>query len=476
MVAWSLADFEGFYDKLNIHFDLVIGESFYFQAGDAFVDGCLADGRAMVFSAGDAAAAVARLDARLAAKKIGAPERDTLAAAAQKDVGAVVIPLDRDERLVVRRADGRSIYATRDLGAVLLRREIFGMTSGVYVTGQEQQVHFDRVFRASKVDRHRASRRRPASCTFFSASTSTTKTGKKLSSRDSVANVTQLLDDARAYFRGRDRRARRQGDADVESAARELAIGSLVFNDLKQDIKGPVEIDTTDLAATISGFEKSGAAYVVYAACRARSILRRAGLGPVHRRRSHRRRFTLDEQEVALLLKLQQLPGKVAAAARASNPSVLVRHLLEIATAYNSYYTVAPVIVDGTADPARLLITAALYRGARRRSAALPRHLPRRDLRARGVAVPLTSDVEGGHTPLRLADPDLCVMMRHAGPRRLNLQSCRMTARRLPVVPLSPGAAASALASRPAQADASATQASKPTRSVKRSAAATSRR
>ncbi len=357
MVVWSLADFAGFYDNLNIHFDLVIGESFYFQAGDAFVDRCLADGRAMIFSAADAAAAVAKLDARLAAKTIGAPERDTLAAAAGKDVGAVVIPLDRDERLVVRRADGRSIYATRDLGAVLLRREIFGMNSGVYVTGQEQQVHFDRVFRASAVTGIAPVEVVSFLHVYFGFYVDS-KSGRKLSSRDSVANVTQLLDDARAYFRGRVGE-RAQGDADVESAARELAIGSLVFNDLKQDIKGPVEIDTADLAATIAGFEKSGAAYVVYAACRARSILRRAGVEPTSA--AEIERFSLDAQEVALLLKLQQLPLKVAAAARASNPSVLVRHLLEIATAYNSYYTVAPVIVDGTADPARLLITAAVY-------------------------------------------------------------------------------------------------------------------
>ncbi len=357
MVAWSLADFDHFYDSLNIHFDLVIGESFYFQAGDAFVDQCLADGRAMVFSAQDAAAATARIDARLAAKKIGEPERDTLAAAAQKDVGAVVVPLDRDERLVVRRADGRSIYATRDLGAVLLRREIFGMNSGVYVTGQEQQVHFDRVFRASAVTGIAPAGAVSFLHVFFGFYVDG-RTGKKLSSRDSVANVTQLLDDARAYFRGRIGE-RAVGDADVESAARELAIGSLVFNDLKQDIKGPVEIDAADLAATIAGFEKSGAAYVVYAACRARSILRRAGVAPVPAAQIEA--FTLDEQEVALLLKLQQLPGKVAAAARTSNPSVLVRHLLEIATAYNSYYTVAPVIVDGIADPARLLITAAVH-------------------------------------------------------------------------------------------------------------------
>ena len=376
MVAWSLADFDRFYESLNIRFDLVIGESFYFQAGDAFVERCLADGTAIVFTGDHADAATRKIDARLAAKKIAEPERDSLAAAARKDIGAVVVPLDRDERMVVRRADGRSIYATRDLGAIALRREIFGMNQGVYVVGQEQQVHFDRLFRAAAA----TSLAPAAEVAFLHLSFGfyvDAKTGRKLSSRDSVANVTQLLDDARAYFRQRVGE-RAASDADVESAARELAIGSLVFNDLKQDIKGPVEIDTSDTAATLAGFEKSGAAYVVYAACRARSILRRHGAAPVPA--SAIEAFMLDEQEVGLLMKLQQLPPKVELAARQANPSVLVRHLLDVATAYNSYYAAAPVIVDGVADPARLPHHLGRSGGTRRRTAAVPRDLPGGDL------------------------------------------------------------------------------------------------
>ena len=59
-------------------------------------------------------------------------------------------------------------------------------------------------------------------------------------------------------------------------------------------------------------------------------------------------------------LAIQQIPEKVAAAATQTNPSILVRHLLEVGKIYNSYYMVAPVIVDGVANPARLLITQAV--------------------------------------------------------------------------------------------------------------------
>jgi arginyl-tRNA synthetase len=358
MVEWSLAEFDHFYRNLNIHFDFIIGESFYFEAGDRLIDRYLAEGRAVVFTQELADEAVRDLDAQLAREDIAHAERESLAGYAAKDVGAVVIPLDRNERFVVRRADGRSIYATRDIGAIALRREIFDPTDMVYVVGQEQQVHFDRLFRAAYITglaTPEAIRFQHIYFGFYVDSA----TGRKLSSRDSVNSVTDLLTESISYFRSRiSDRGNNNTDQDLDQAARELAIGSLVFNDLKQDIKGAVEINVSDMQGTITSFEKSGAAYVVYAACRARSIMRRHGQKPV--RASEILNFQLSNQEVELLLKLQQIPEKIAAAAEQASPSLLVSKLLEIATIYNSYYTRAPVIVDGVADQARLLITLAV--------------------------------------------------------------------------------------------------------------------
>ena len=65
----------------------------------------------------------------------------------------------------------------------------------------------------------------------------------------------------------------------------------------------------------------------------------------------------MEAQEASLLLKLQELPARVAKAAEESNPTLLVRLLLEIAAIYNSYYTRVQVIKNGKADPARLLFT-----------------------------------------------------------------------------------------------------------------------
>lgn len=357
MVQWSLADFETFYNALDIHIDFVLGESFYFQAGNELVQTWLNTGKAVTFTEAMLAAEVARLDELLAAEKITSAERDRGEEAAAKDVGAVVVPLRDGARLVILRADGRSIYATRDLGAIGVRRALFDPTDITYVVGQEQKVHFDRVFQAAEA----TGLATPAEITFkhlFFGFYVDAGTRKKLSSRDSVSNVNQLLTASVEHFRNRVGERGDHGPAELEEAATQLAIGSLVFNDLKQDVKGAVEIATGDLQKTIGDFEKSGGAYVVYTACRARSILTKHG-GPVPAPQAISS-FELNAQEAALILKLLCLPERLAAAAEQTDPVVLVRYLLDVASAYNPYYAKYPVLKDGEANQARLTLTKAV--------------------------------------------------------------------------------------------------------------------
>src|SRR3954470_11622968 len=353
MVDWSLADFDAFYGALNLKIDLVLGESFYFEAGDRLIDDSLANGTALLYGRAHADADIAKLDAL----DIQPAEREKRAEAIEKDIGAVVVPIEGGERYVVRRADDRSIYSTRDLGAIRVRRELLDPSDFSYVVGQEQRVHFDRLFKAAEA-LGLAQADHPRFHHVWFGFYVDAKTGKKLSSRDSVSNVNQLLTRSIDYFRGRTAERGDQSPEEVAEAAHQLAVGSLVFNDLKQDIKGSVDIDTSDLEATIAGFERSGGAYMVYTACRARSILRRHGREP--ERAEAIAEFEIDAQEAALLLRLQQIPERVAAAAEQLNPTLLIRHLLDTAGVYNSYYMRAPVLTEGGANKSRLLITKAV--------------------------------------------------------------------------------------------------------------------
>lgn len=355
-IEWSLADFSMFYRALNIDFDLVVGESFYFDSGTEVVEDSINNGSAVVFTADLAECEKDSLRSAQATGQLSESELAVGEKATDKDVGAVVVPLGNGERFVVLRADGRSIYATRDLGAIKLRREMFDPTDIIYVVGQEQKVHFKRLFESA----YRLGLANPESLNLqhlYFGFYVDARTGKKLSSRDTVANVNDLLTKSIGYFRSRLSSRVDRAAAEVDKSASELAVGSLVFNDLAQDIKGSVAIDTENVNATIERFERSGGAYVVYSACRARGILRKYGATPP--RAKDFRDSIIDDQEAALLLKLQDLPEKTINSAEQSNPSTLVRHLLDTATIYNSYYSRAEVITNGVANPSRLLITQA---------------------------------------------------------------------------------------------------------------------
>lgn len=359
LVAVSLASFDEFYDQLGISFDFVLGESLYLQAGTAVVERALRDGTAVVYTRELADRDLAQLRARADDGTLSAQEYESAARAIAKDVGATVVPLDKGERYVVVRADGRSIYATRDIGAVEIRTDLFKATDLVYVVGQEQRVHFDRLFRAAErlgLIQDGLPRTLHVYFGFYVDATS----GKKLSSRDSVSNVMGLLAAAFDYFRASLSDRISGGEAEIAAAARALAVGSLVFNDLKKDLRSAVEIDSHDMQRTITEFERSGGAYVIYAAVRARSILRRVSdRGLAVEAVGSEGSEGLDDQEALLALRLLTLPDEIVAAAEQSNPSVLVRHMLEISNIYNSYYSRAHVISDETVNPVRYQLTKA---------------------------------------------------------------------------------------------------------------------
>lgn len=357
MVDWSLGDFERFYRSLDIHIDFLLGESFYVQASNALIDDAVQKHTAVQYSQEEAAADLRLVEQALQQQEVTEAEAQSQREAIRKDLGATVVRLSGGERYVVRRADGLSIYATRDLGAIQVRRELFAPTDIEYVVGQEQRVHFDRLFRAAYALGIVAPEQLRFKHIHFGFYVDA-RTGKKLSSRNTVANVNQLLAASVEHFRAKSAAHQALTETELAETARQLAVGSLIFNDLKQDVTSAVEIDTESLAATIAEFERSGGAYVVYTACRARGILRKCGDDLPRRESSDS--DEIDPQEVQLLLLIQQIPERVAAAAEKANPTLLIRQLLELAKLYSSYYARAKVLRDGAVDPRRLLFTRAV--------------------------------------------------------------------------------------------------------------------
>ena len=63
--------------------------------------------------------------------------------------GAMIVPLEEYDMppCIVAKKDGSSIYATRDLAAILYRKATYNFDRCLYVTGLEQKLHFAQVFK-----------------------------------------------------------------------------------------------------------------------------------------------------------------------------------------------------------------------------------------------------------------------------------------------------------------------------------------
>ncbi|MBI1975645.1 MAG: arginine--tRNA ligase [Candidatus Vogelbacteria bacterium] len=326
MVGWSRSEFDSFYARFGISFDHTIGESFFPARGQSIVEKGLAAGTVVNHD------------------------------------GAAVVPLEDDEYLVVRRSDGASVYATRDLAAIQYRISAFNPRKIAYVVGEEQSAYFRQLFRAAReigiVDGTERSLVHVALGLYVDAAT-----GAKLSSRGGAGDVFSLLEAAREHFAKKYASrayaaAAQLSREEIEANADMLARGSIIFNDLRKDRVHAVDLDP-DTNAMLGEFEESGGAYVMYALARARGIIRKYGK-KVETARSIET-LSLENDERALVKKLLQFPDLVLKAERTDNPGIIGNFVFELARDYQSNYARYPVLADGgLAAPHRLVITHAV--------------------------------------------------------------------------------------------------------------------
>lgn len=353
IIEWSLADFERFYEILDIRHDYLTSEALYANLGRDLVKESVAAGSVVLFDRKHADAEIASINAERAAGTLSDEVADKLVGEVEADIGAYVVPLENRERYVVLKGNESTIYATRDLAALRNRAETFKPVKMVYEVGQEQQDHFQKLFESSKkigfgegIDL----------CHVYHGYYVNEETKKKLSSRDGASNIMKLLTDTVAYFE-----AKYEGNAEFSAeekrrTARALGVGSIVFNDLKRDRKSPVGI-SNDTEKTIRAFEEAGGAYVVYASCRAKSILRKydKDVPSVDSLVASGVALELLDVEADLIKKLLDFPSVVEKAAKNDDPVRVTEYLLNLSGLYNSYYNAVPVLKGDNVE-ARLAI------------------------------------------------------------------------------------------------------------------------
>ncbi len=317
----SMVEFERVYNMLGISFDSYTGESFYREKVPALAE-------------------------QLKEKKLLIESQ-----------GANVIDLSEYDMppCMITKKDGSSIYHSRDIAAVLYRKEKYNFDKCLYVTGLEQTLHFKQVFKAIELmgyDYYQNLVHVPYGLVSLEGEKLSTRTGNIIYAEDILKEATsralELIEEKNPSL------------ADKETVAAQVGIGAVIFHDLfNQRIKN-IDFSWKEVLS----FDGTTGPYVQYTNARAGSILRKAGVPteepstvqtsevksiseqPVTNK-IHADCTTLTGDVTFELIKtLEGYEKAITTAAERYEPSIIARYLINVSTAFNKFYQECKILKE----------------------------------------------------------------------------------------------------------------------------------
>jgi arginyl-tRNA synthetase len=298
MNEWVFAGFAQTYEKMGVSFDKIYRESNTYLLGKKFVEEGLKSG---VFF--------------------------------QKEDNSVWIDLTDeglDQKLVLRK-DGTSVYITQDLGTAELKYNDFKMSKSVYVVGNEQDYHFEVLFKTIK----KLGRPYADGLYHLSYGMVDLPSGKMKSREGTVVDADDLMQEMTDTARERTvELGKTEGFS--ESEANELydtlAMGALKYFLLKVDPKKRMLFNPEESI----DFQGHTGPFIQYTHARICSILRKAHAQGITGKTTDYPILQESERDVINLL--SQYPQILADAGRELSPALISFYVYELAKAYNRFY------------------------------------------------------------------------------------------------------------------------------------------
>ncbi|MBS4216423.1 arginine--tRNA ligase [Neobacillus rhizophilus] len=307
----SLKEFSRIYQLMNVEFDSYAGEAFYNDKMDRVV--------------------------QLLEEKQLLVESDQ----------AQVVELTEEELppCLIKKSDGATLYATRDLAAAIYRKENYDFVQSLYVVGHEQSLHFKQLIAVlNKAGFEWADKMVHIPFGMM------LKDGKKMSTRKGkVVLLEEVLNESIAMAR-HNIEEKNPNLADKDGVAKQVGVGAVIFHDLKNNRMNDIEFSLEEMLR----FEGETGPYVQYTFARASSILRKAGwkaetaLAAVYQ--------TTWENEWKVISMLMEFSNAIKRACENYDPSQVAKYIVDLAQVFNKYYAEVKVLEESEEQNARLAL------------------------------------------------------------------------------------------------------------------------
>ena len=262
-------------------------------------------------------------------------EELTAAGTAVPSDGALIVDLTAagiETPLLLRKADGATLYATRDLAAARYRQATYRFDRCLYVTDQGQALHFRQLFATlARLGHAWATGLQHVPfgvLLIWDEAAGEWTRGKSRSG--GVVLLEDVLDEA--VRRVQSVIAEKNPDlADPTAVAEQVGVGAVIFNDLKNRREKDVHFRFEDAL----NFEGDAGPYVQNAHVRACGILRKSG-GAYEPGADGS--VLASPEERALLLELARFPEAARRAALDVEPHHIAGALLKVSAALHRFY------------------------------------------------------------------------------------------------------------------------------------------
>ena len=309
----SMEEFNKIYELLDVHFDEVDGEAFYSDKLGEVVDILEKSGKL------------------------------------KESNGAKIVELD-DQGIktpcIIVKSNGSSIYATRDLAAILYRARKYDYDKSLYVVGNEQELYFKQIFAVAKY--LGLSEKHLKGLEHVGYGMIRLPEGRMSTRKGNFVKVSDLLNEAISKVNDilKDRNIDNK-----EEISKIVGIGAVIFDDLKES---RIKTQVFDLNAALN-FNGETGPYLQYQIVRTKSILKKAQFKP-----DKNIRFSVltDPSSIDIIKLISNFENVLLQAANKNEPSIIARYALDLAESYSSFYNDNKVITDDKEiSKARLYLT-----------------------------------------------------------------------------------------------------------------------
>lgn len=251
--------------------------------------------------------------------------------------GAMVVDVQKPEDsapinpCMVLKTGGVSCYQTTDLATIMQREKDFSPDEIIYVVDKRQDLHFVQVFRCAR----RAKLIKDTSkLTFLGFGTMNGKDGKPFKTRNGgVMRLESLIKEVKQKIYNKIKETKDVSDEDAENISDIVSLAALKYADLSNQIAKDYIFDIDKFTS----FEGNTGPYILYTAVRIKSILRKyyENNDEIKNKDIQAPREDIEKK---ILITIAKYNGILEDTYNNNAPHILCAYLYELANLFNVFY------------------------------------------------------------------------------------------------------------------------------------------